>query len=526
MSFSLNEEKLNLVNVVSASLFSEPRFNQENDSTAKLIVTLVRKVASKDPEFILKLALYVRDDLNIRSTANFLVALAANIEECTPFLKKYYHKTVRLPSDWLDIAALYQLLPDRALSGRAIPTSLRKAMQQKFIQFDAYQLAKYNKENSQKRKRKKAKKLAEKLAAEGKPVPPPIQKQITLKQMIRQLHINQPVSHVMCILGKKYPGSLLEFRDSGLSGSFDELRSGKRMKLPIPETWETVISAKGNTADAWEELIDNRKLPFMAMLRNLRNLILAGVSPKHHRWVMSRLKDEKTVANSRQFPFSFFTAYEAVDLDLEKLAEQIKAAQEGKGKPKNQRAPPAKKGEAKEKKPKKIIIPKNMPTAELIAQYKEALDMAVKYSTVHNVKPIRGCTIAFCNASDEMVNGALAGRKIGRVKTLVEVGILLGLMCKYMCEECDFRVVAEDHISVELQPGNILANMANVMETVRANPGSFSFPHNYFDNLVLQRKKIDNFLFFSHGSHSNDTLKEISNTITKYRQEVNPNLLL
>ena len=160
----------------------------------------------------MKLSLYVRDDLNIRTTANFLLALASNIKECTPFLKKYYHKTVRLPSDWLDVAALYQLLPNRSLADKAIPTSLRKAMSQKFIQFDAYQLAKYNKENSQKRKRKKAKKLAEKLVLEGKPLPPPIQKQITLKQMIRQLHINQPVPHVMCILGKKYPSSMLEFR--------------------------------------------------------------------------------------------------------------------------------------------------------------------------------------------------------------------------------------------------------------------------------------------------------------------------
>ena len=126
MSFNLNEEKLKLVNLVCASLFSEPRFNQGNDSTAGLICELVTNVASKDPEFILKLSLYVRDDLNIRTTANFLLALASNIKECTPFLKKYYHKTVRLPSDWLDVAALYQLLPNRSLADKAIPTSLRK----------------------------------------------------------------------------------------------------------------------------------------------------------------------------------------------------------------------------------------------------------------------------------------------------------------------------------------------------------------------------------------------------------------
>jgi hypothetical protein len=41
--------------------------------------------------------------------------------------------------------------------------------------------------------------------------------------------------------------------------------------------WETQISLKGNKAVVWQQLIDNKKLPFMAMLRNLRNMIKAGM---------------------------------------------------------------------------------------------------------------------------------------------------------------------------------------------------------------------------------------------------------
>jgi len=132
----------------------------------------------------------------------------------------------------------------------------------------------------------------------------------------------------MCILGKKYPLDESEFRILKLPGRFEVERAGKRMKLPVPETWETFLAAKGNKAETWEELIDNRKLPFMAMLRNLRNLIITGVSFKHHRWVISKLTDEKTVANSRQFPFAFFSAYEAVKVDLDKLKEIVKAEKE------------------------------------------------------------------------------------------------------------------------------------------------------------------------------------------------------
>lgn len=37
---------------------------------------------------------------------------------------------------------------------------------------------------------------------------------------------------------------------------------------------------------------DHKKLPFMAMLRNLRNLIKAGISDKHHNAVIRRLTDQ------------------------------------------------------------------------------------------------------------------------------------------------------------------------------------------------------------------------------------------
>ncbi len=59
--------------------------------------------------------------------------------------------------------------------------------------------------------------------------------------------------------------------------------------------------------------MDHNKLPFMAMLRNLRNIIKANVDPKYHAMIIGRLTSEKAVAGSRQFPFRFFSAYEVLD---------------------------------------------------------------------------------------------------------------------------------------------------------------------------------------------------------------------
>ena len=56
-------------------------------------------------------------------------------------------------------------------------------------------------------------------------------------------------------------------------------------------------------------------------------------------------------------------------------------------------------------------------------------------------------------------------RNLGAITKLNQVGVLLGLMCKYVCEECDFRVFAgaqnpnPSHVAVELIEGSILQNM-------------------------------------------------------------------
>lgn len=248
----------------------------------------------------------------------------------------------------------------------------------------------YNKQGKLKRSKQKAKKAG--LSSKAPPKPEGGKTTLTLKQMVRQLHIDAPVFHVMCLLGKKYPANETDFRRSGLPGVFEPAKAGTRMKLPVPETWETLLSAKGNKAETWEELIDHKKLPFMAMLRNLRNLILTGVDYKYHRWAMNKLNNEETIARSKQFPFRFFSAYEAIAVDLEKLKQEIKDAKAAgvkagqkapvKGKKGKAKAKPGEKGERK----KKVIVPKNMPDEGLIRKYREALDNAVKFATVHNVK--------------------------------------------------------------------------------------------------------------------------------------------
>lgn len=137
-----------LINAVSGSLIREPNFKNAQDSTRLAIITLAERVSQGDAQFLLKLALYTRRELNIRVTANFLISLASFNERARPYLYRFFKQAIMLPSDWIDVAEQYQLFMDKRINFGALPSALRKCMVEKFPDFDQYQLAKYNKEKS------------------------------------------------------------------------------------------------------------------------------------------------------------------------------------------------------------------------------------------------------------------------------------------------------------------------------------------------------------------------------------------
>lgn len=57
--------------------------------------------------FPIQVAVYTRQQLNIRITANFLLALAANQPTTKPHFRRYFCAAVQLPSDWLEVVRIY-----------------------------------------------------------------------------------------------------------------------------------------------------------------------------------------------------------------------------------------------------------------------------------------------------------------------------------------------------------------------------------------------------------------------------------
>lgn len=66
-----------------------------------------------------------------------------------------------------------------------------------------------------------------------------------------------PPPFEMCAV-HRYPPDARRFNRSGLKGSWDQERAGKRMKLKEPETWERLLSLEGNKAATWQKLLGVR----------------------------------------------------------------------------------------------------------------------------------------------------------------------------------------------------------------------------------------------------------------------------
>lgn len=104
----------------------------------------------------------------------------------------------------------------------------------------------------------------------------------------------------------------MALREEAADGTLDGLTNADQLKA-AGMTWEDTLSLAGSKVDKaklWEALIPT--MGYMALLRNLRNFDEAGVGDSVAEAVSRRLSDPAQVARSRQFPFRFYSAHNAV----------------------------------------------------------------------------------------------------------------------------------------------------------------------------------------------------------------------
>ncbi|MBO5319483.1 MAG: TROVE domain-containing protein [Ruminococcus sp.] len=245
-------DKEKLVTQVLTSFFNEKKFYGDN---SKEMQETIKSVIKTDPQFVANLAVFARREFNMRSVAHVLTAYLAHEIEGKPFTRSTIKGVSLRGDDVTEIMACYL-----SMFGKPIPNAMKKGISDVLQGFDEYTLAKYK--------------------GNGK--------EVKMRDLI--------------CLCRPTP------KDKEQSEMWNRLLNGK---LETPYTWETELSEKGNNKETWEALIDSGKVGYMALLRNLRNILQAN--PSNVNKVLETIENPAAVKRSKQLPFRYLSAYKELE---------------------------------------------------------------------------------------------------------------------------------------------------------------------------------------------------------------------
>lgn len=90
--------------------------------------------------------------------------------------------------------------------------------------------------------------------------------------------------------------------------------------LKVTDTWESRLSSGEDKNKVFSEMILEKKIGYMALLRNLNNI--EKISAEAFEAAMEILSDPENISKSKQLPFRFFTAYKATSQFSNKIRKE------------------------------------------------------------------------------------------------------------------------------------------------------------------------------------------------------------
>ncbi len=246
------------------STFLEDKFYESGDERLNRVVDLVSKVPA---DFVAKLAIVSRKEFNLRSITTVLLGELAKTHKGDSLVMETILKATPRVDDLTELLAYV---------GTPVPKQVKRGIRNSLLKFDRYQLAKYKGENGE----------------------------VSLVDLFNMVHPKA------------------QHANKEQKKAWKDLMAGN---LVSEDTWESEISNTKNMKKAWESLILEDKLGYMATLRNLNNLVKNGISKNAKAKVIEKLTSKEEVHKSKQLPFRFVTAYKNVTGDRE-LTDAISVA--------------------------------------------------------------------------------------------------------------------------------------------------------------------------------------------------------
>lgn len=429
--------KVELVNAVLTS-FIENTYYEKKDKRVERITELVEQVAKKDPEFVAKLAIFARDVFNMRSSTHVLLGELAKVHRGDNLVGRAIYKAAIRPDDLIEIVAYV---------GKPIRSQVKRGVARAFEKFDEYQLAKYRN------------------ATHG-------MKLVDVVNLVRPKHS-------------------------------EAIRKLVRDELRNTDTWEAKTSAAaGDTekvAEGWHELFDKKKASYMAVLRNLRNIAETNDRALVDK-AASFIADRNRVKNSRQLPFRFLSAYEAL-------------------------------GGVSEKRPTSISFEKDADLKEIL---KAAVEQALNYS-IENLPLLQGKTAILADNSGSMSGdrGGSSALSANSNRKTADIANLFATLYWMRADNTYVGLFGDRLLTPEMDRSKgVFENYRSLHNKAKTvGPSTEQGIYDFFKTALEEKTKVDRVFIFSDMQigqnswygHKAGTQRTFNQLFKKYK-EFNPDV--
>jgi 60 kDa SS-A/Ro ribonucleoprotein len=248
---------------VLTCLLWEDSFYEKGSAIADRIAALVPKA---NPEQVAALACEARDRMNLRHVPLFLIAELSKVKGSGPLVADTLAHVIQRADELSEFLAIYWREKKRPLSA-----GVKRGLARAFQRFDAYRLAKYDRDSK-----------------------------IKLRDVLFLVHAKP--------------------QNEDQAGVWKRLIDGT---LESPDTWEVELSAGKDKRETFERLMREGKLGGLAALRNLRNMLTAGVEE-------GLIRERLSHGIARAFPYRFVVAAkyapqieDAIETAMFKAVEQL-----------------------------------------------------------------------------------------------------------------------------------------------------------------------------------------------------------
>lgn len=401
------------------------------ESGSERLEKIKRLMVKCDAEFVAKLAIYARTEMYLRSVPMVLSVELAKQTSGNDTVSRTVGNVIQRADEITELLSYYQIANKRTAAKKLnrLSKQVQKGLAISFNKFDEYQFAKYNRATD-----------------------------VKLRDALFLVHPKA--------------------KNEAQQDIFNKIAADT---LATPYTWEAELSELGKikftnatekkraVAAKWGELIESRKVGYMALMRNLRNIVEAEVSAQHMQMVCEYIANEKAVMGSKQLPFRFLSAY-----------REIK---------------------------------------ELKSGYTSVILNALEDAVMHSAKNIKGfgydtSVVIAADVSGSMQKPISTKSKI----QLYDIGLMLAMLMQSQCKNVVTGMFGDTWKIINMPQRNVLAN---VMEFYQRE-GEVGYATNGYliiEDLIKRRQAVDKVMLFTDAQmyDSNNMFNSFEKSWNRYK---------